>query len=99
MTETMKAYVLDEFDAPARIADVPVPSPGPGEVRVRVRTSSVNPVDAAVVRGFFRSMYEYRLPAIQGRDFAGTVDAVGAEVTAYAAGRRGLRHGQARLHR
>ena len=86
MTETMKAYVLEEFDAPARIGNVPVPVTRPREVRVRVRTSSVNPVDAAVVRGFFRAMYEYRLPAIQGRDFAGTVDAVGTEVTAFAPG-------------
>ncbi len=82
----MKAYVLEEFDAPARIVDEAVPSPGPGQVRVRVRTSSVNPVDSAVVRGFFRAMLEYRLPAIQGRDFAGTVDAVGSNVTAFAPG-------------
>lgn len=82
----MKAYILEEFDAPARIADVALPSPGPDQVRVRVRTSSVNPVDSAVVRGFFRAMLEYRLPAIQGRDFAGTVDAVGANVTAFAPG-------------
>ncbi|WP_404429610.1 NADP-dependent oxidoreductase [Microbacterium lacus] len=86
MSETMKAYVLEEFDAPARIVEVAVPSPGPGQVRVRVRTSSVNPVDSAVVRGFFRAMMEYRLPAIQGRDFAGTVDSVGANVTAFAPG-------------
>jgi NADPH:quinone reductase-like Zn-dependent oxidoreductase len=82
----MKAYVLEEFDAPARIADTAVPFPGPGQVRVRVRTSSVNPVDSAVVRGFFRAMLEYRLPAIQGRDFAGTVDSVGPNVTAFAPG-------------
>jgi NADPH2:quinone reductase len=86
VTETMRAYILEEFDAPARIGDVPVPTPGPGEIRVQVRTSSVNPVDAAVVRGFFRSMYEYRLPAVQGRDFAGTVESVGADVTAFAPG-------------
>ena len=86
MTATMRAYALAAFDADARLIDLPVPEPGPGEVRVRVTASSVNPYDAAAGAGFFRHMSEYRLPAVLGRDVAGTVDQVGAEVSAFRPG-------------
>ena len=86
MSDKMTAYTLFDFEQPARIAELDVPRPGPREVRVRVLASSVNPVDAAIERGFFRSMYEYRLPAALGRDFAGVIDAVGKDVTDYAEG-------------
>ncbi|MCY1674950.1 NADP-dependent oxidoreductase [Pseudarthrobacter sp. SL88] len=82
----MRAYVLYSFDEKARLADVSVPEPGPGQVRVRVLASSINPVDIATANGFFRSMHEYRFPAVQGRDFAGIVDTVGPQVTAYRPG-------------
>lgn len=83
VTATMRAYVLNGFDERSELADIPIPEPGPRDVRVRVRTSSVNPVDVATSAGVFRSMYEYRFPSIQGRDFAGTVDRIGTAVTAF----------------
>lgn len=86
MDAMMRAYALQSFDDSAGFADVPFPQPGPGEIRVRVRASSVNPVDVATSTGFFREMYEYRFPSIQGRDFAGTVDAVGDDATRFSPG-------------
>lgn len=82
----MRAYVLDSFDTPPALAEVPTPVPGPGEVRVRVAASSVNPVDAAIGAGFFRTLSQHRLPAILGRDLAGTIDQVGEGVTSFKPG-------------
>lgn len=86
MTTLMRAWVMEAFDEPLVLRHVPIPEPGAHQVRVRVLTSSVNPVDVAVSKGLFRGMYEYRFPAIQGRDFAGTVEAVGPGVTLFAPG-------------
>ena len=82
----MRAYALGAFGEEPRLTALSVPEPGPREVRVRVTASSVNPYDAAAGAGFFRSMSEYRLPAVLGRDVAGTVEQVGAEVTAFEPG-------------
>jgi NADPH2:quinone reductase len=83
----MKAITLDSLDAPPRLRDDLLdPSPGPDDVVVRVRTSSINPVDIAVAAGQLAAMAEYEFPVVLGRDFAGTVEHVGAGVTAVATG-------------
>jgi NADPH:quinone reductase-like Zn-dependent oxidoreductase len=72
----MRAFTLDEFDAPpGPREDLPPPEPRDGEVLVRVATSSVNPVDNAIAGGMLRGMAEYDFPVVLGRDFAGTVEA------------------------
>ncbi|HEX6443665.1 MAG TPA: alcohol dehydrogenase catalytic domain-containing protein, partial [Streptosporangiales bacterium] len=64
------------------IVDVPVVEPGPGEVRVAVAAAPVNPVDLAVVSGFFHSIGLVDQPEHTGLgwDFAGTVVATGPGV-------------------
>jgi NADPH:quinone reductase-like Zn-dependent oxidoreductase len=84
----MKAFVLTGFDVPPRFADVPEPVVGEREILVRVQASSVNPVDAMVAAGFFRTVQEYRFPAVFGRDVAGVVERVGPGVTRYRPGDR-----------
>ena len=69
------------------------PEPGPGEVRVRVHAASVGASDAAGRAGspwFARLAFGLRRPrnAVLGSDFAGVVDAVGADVTRFAVGDR-----------
>ncbi|MCU7823700.1 NADP-dependent oxidoreductase [Kitasatospora sp. DSM 101779] len=69
----------------AEITEVPVPVPGPGEVRVRNRALAVHPADTAVRSGLMAGLLgapPFRL----GWDVAGTVDAVGEGVTAFAVG-------------
>jgi NADPH:quinone reductase-like Zn-dependent oxidoreductase len=68
------------------VAEVPTARPGAGEVRIRVGAAGVNPVDAAVRAGHFPLLGEP--PFTVGWDVAGTVDAVGAEVSAFAVGDR-----------
>jgi len=84
----MKAFVLTEFDVPARFLDVPAPVPGDHDLLVRVHATSVNPVDHLIRSGFFRTVEEHRFPAVFGRDVAGVVEQVGRSVTRYEVGDR-----------
>lgn len=68
------------------IDDIPEPHAGPGEIRVRVAATSVNPVDWKYRAGMLRDYIPADLPAIPGRDAAGTVDEVGEGVTGVAVG-------------
>ena len=82
----MKAFIMRNFDTPPAVDTVPSPQPGPGEVLVRVRAASVNGFDRAVAAGMLRGMMEYPFPVVLGRDFAGTIDAVGEGTSRFAAG-------------
>jgi NADPH:quinone reductase-like Zn-dependent oxidoreductase len=64
-----------------RLVDVPVPRPGAGEVLVKVGAASINPIDWKMRNGEMRAVFPFPLPRILGRDFAGTVAAVGEGVT------------------
>ena len=68
-----------------RTGDRPTPEPQAGEVRVKVVAASVNPIDTYLRSGLVPTPV---LPFITGRDFAGTVDAVGAGVTRFKVGDR-----------
>jgi len=84
----MRAVVLTAFDTPPALRDdIPAPSPAPNEVLVRVHASSVNPVDASIAAGLLRQMgVEYEFPVVLGRDYAGVVETLGADVTEYRPG-------------
>jgi NADPH:quinone reductase-like Zn-dependent oxidoreductase len=84
----MRAIVTTDFGSPAELADIDLPTPDAGEIRIRVHASSLNGFDNAMVQGFLGQFMEHRFPATLGRDFAGTVDAVGEGVTAFAPGDR-----------
>jgi NADPH:quinone reductase-like Zn-dependent oxidoreductase len=85
---TMPAMVTDDYGAPLRLAERPRPEPGSGEVQVRVQAASVNGFDVAVAAGRLRGMMEHTFPAGLGKDFAGTVEAIGEGVSGFAAGDR-----------
>src|SRR4051812_15711941 len=83
----MRAITLDGFDTQPALRDLQAPTPAATEVLVRVQASSANPVDASIAAGLLRQMgVDYEFPAILGRDYAGLVEQVGAEVTRYAVG-------------
>lgn len=84
----MRAAIYTEFGAAPQVADIAVPEPAEGEVRVRVRAASVNGFDVAVAAGYIKGMMEHRFPVVLGKDFAGTIDAVGAGVTGFDTGDR-----------
>jgi len=79
--------ILDDGNPPA-VREVAKPEPGPGEVLVRVRAASINGFDIFVANGYLKGMMERRFPVVIGKDFAGTVDALGDGVTDFAVGDR-----------
>lgn len=84
----MRAYVLEGFDVPPTMIDVPTPQVGASDVLVRVRASSVNPHDAHVISGMARQYMEYRFPVTLGVDLAGEVEEIGSAVTQFRRGDR-----------
>lgn len=61
-----------------RIDQLDVAAPGEGEVRVRFAAGGLNPVDGKIRSG--RSRIQLPLPVAVGREFSGTVEAVGPGV-------------------
>ncbi len=67
-----------------RAEEIPVPEPRAGEVRIRVEAAGVNFIDTYHRAG----LYPVALPHTLGQEAAGTITAVGAEVTGWAVGDR-----------
>jgi len=86
----MKAVRFYEYGDPEvlRYEDVEQPIPGPDEVRIRVAATAFNPVDAGIRGGYLQEPFPVALPHVPGIDVAGTVDAVGANVTSRQVGDR-----------
>ena len=82
----MKAVVTTEQGAQPEVTEVPKPQPGAGEVLVKVQASSVNGFDMSVAAGHVAGMMEHRYPVVLGKDFAGTVEAVGDGVSRFQPG-------------
>jgi NADPH:quinone reductase-like Zn-dependent oxidoreductase len=82
----MRAVTLDAVPATPTVSDLPDPHPDAGELLVRVTASSINGFDAATVAGYVQGMMEHRFPLVPGKDFAGTVVALGDGVTGFVEG-------------
>ena len=74
----IKAVVIRRFGGPGvlQVKEITRPSPGPGQLLIEVDAASVNPVDHKIRTGKYK-MFRPQLPAIIGRDIAGTIRAVG----------------------
>ena len=73
----MKAAVLREVNRSLEVEEVQVDNPGPREVLLRTGASGVCHSDLHYVEG----SYTIAMPAILGHEAAGTVEAVGEQVT------------------
>lgn len=82
----MLAFVFESFGQPGVLkTDLRVDEPQAGEVLVKVYASGVNPADLKIAQGHLAPAAPV-LPAILGMDFAGTVVALGKDVTHFAVG-------------
>ena len=75
----MKAVFVEQPGGPENLkyADIPTPSPGPGQALVKIAAAGVNFIDV-----YFRTgLYPAPPPVVLGNEGAGTVEAVGADVT------------------
>jgi NADPH2:quinone reductase len=84
----MKAIRVHQPGEPdvLRYEEAPDPVPGPGQALVRVRAAGVNPVDTYIRAGRYAQMPQ--MPYTPGGDAAGTVEAIGANVTRVKVGDR-----------
>jgi NADPH:quinone reductase-like Zn-dependent oxidoreductase len=71
-----------------QVTDVPLAEPGSGQIRVRVHASGVNAMDWKIRRGYMSGGKPIERPMPTGLEFAGVVDALGADVTDFAVGDR-----------
>jgi NADPH2:quinone reductase len=83
----MKAMVVSRHGPPdaLTLAELPIPEPGPQDVLVRNRIIGVNFVDTQHRAGLY---WPILLPLVPGVEAAGTVAAVGREVTDFQVGDR-----------
>ncbi len=72
---TMRAWRIHEYGGPGvlHLDTMPVPQPAPGQLLVRVAVASVNPIDWKTREGHLKRALPLALPAVLGRDCAGTV--------------------------
>jgi NADPH:quinone reductase-like Zn-dependent oxidoreductase len=84
-TTSMKGVCIHTFGGPdvLRLEDIAVPEPAADEMLIHVHAAGVNPVDWKIREGYFREM---PLPVVMGRDFSGTVESLGSEVTDFQIG-------------
>lgn len=90
----MKAVTFSEYGSPdvLRMADVPKPAPAGDQVLVKIHASSINSWDWEYLSGSFSNRMLFGLTRPRkskqklGADIAGTVEAVGKDVTRFKAG-------------
>src|SRR3954447_17661579 len=82
----MKAVVVEQYDSTdnAELKEVERPEVSAGQVRVRIQAASIGFVDGLKVQGLYQT--KDPLPFTPGTEFAGTVDCVGDNVTAFKPG-------------
>jgi NADPH2:quinone reductase len=82
----MRAIQIQAYGGPEVLAltDLPTPEPGPGQLRVRLGGTGVNFIETYQRTGY----YPMKLPYVPGGEGAGTVSAVGPDVTGVAVGDR-----------
>jgi alcohol dehydrogenase len=81
----MKAAVIESFNKPLRIQNVPDPEPGDDSVVIKVMANSICRSDWHAWHGHFG---EIELPHVPGHELAGVVEAVGKHVKRWKPGDR-----------
>ncbi|MEY4969796.1 MAG: hypothetical protein RLZZ277_27 [Actinomycetota bacterium] len=66
------------------IAEIATPTCGPDELLIKVHAAGLNPLDIKTRDGEFKVFLPYKVPFTLGNDFAGTVTAIGENVSNFA---------------
>jgi NADPH:quinone reductase-like Zn-dependent oxidoreductase len=87
-TSTMRIVRAHDYGSPdvLRFEQAPIPEPGAGQLRIRLKAAGVNPVDWKTRSGMYKQFWPLQFPWTPGIDGAGTVDAVGANVSQFEKG-------------
>lgn len=86
-SNTMQALFVETPNGDFVSRQIAIPEPGQGQVLVKVAASGVNPLDIKIRQGN-ASHARHALPAVLGLDMAGTVVAVGSDVSRFNVGDR-----------
>lgn len=81
----MKAVQVPKAGGDLQVVEREIPEPGPGQVRIRVQACGVCHSDVVTKEGMFPGISYPRVP---GHEVAGTIDQLGAGVTAWSKGDR-----------
>lgn len=82
MTEQMRSITVHQggpFDEVMQLGTSPIPEPAKGEVRLKVGAVGINFADVLAVTGEYLTRTKY--PYTPGMELAGTIDALGEDVT------------------
>ena len=84
----MKAWQIEQHGGPEvmKLVEVPLPEPKAGWVRVKVEAGGLNYSDIAIRRGGYGG--NMPMPLLLGREFVGTIDALGEGVDNWQPGQR-----------
>src|SRR5688500_17213338 len=82
---TMRVAQISGAGRPFEIVERPIPEPSPGTVRIKVAACGVCHSDALVKEGLWPGL---QYPRVPGHEVAGTIDAVGNNVTTWSKGQR-----------
>ncbi len=83
---TMNAIVVPAFGEWRYRTDVPVPEPAPGQVRLLVAAAGICGTDVHMAKGHESLSALVHAPVVQGHEFCGHVDKLGAEVSGLTVG-------------
>ncbi|MFJ9706320.1 alcohol dehydrogenase catalytic domain-containing protein [Streptomyces sp. NPDC101234] len=82
----MRALITTGYSVTPEVSEIARPEFGPGEVLVKVAAGSVNNIDVMAAAGYLKGILPHTFAAVLGKDFAGTVEAVGTDVQGFAPG-------------
>ncbi len=83
----MKAMVLEAYNEPLVLRELPVPTPGPGQVLIKTVYNGICFTDVKIQRGLMDGMVG-ALPRVMGHEVSGTVAALGEGVSGVQVGDR-----------
>ena len=88
MTTQIDAIQVHNYGNPDQLkfGQITQPEPKEGEVLVRVHAAGVNPMDWKIRSGVAKNFMPQSFPFIPGADFAGVIESVGPDVTAFQVG-------------
>jgi NADPH:quinone reductase len=82
MKNDMRALILDRYNGPFELSEVPRPKPSAGQVLVRIAASGLNPLDTKIRSGS-AAHAKHPVPLVLGIDLAGVVEEIGQGVTTF----------------
>jgi len=85
--KAIRIYQFGPSEDVLQYEDVSVPEPKAGEVLIKVEAASLNRADLSLRKGAYRISPD-QLPVIPGRECAGTIEKLGANVSDFKTGQR-----------